>query len=180
MLTGLAFALYSIQYRSRWGRIRRQNDQWHISIRDGGIETADMLVSAVGLSINRWSPTCRVAKRSTDRSFTLPGGSRLFAGWQNRCGNRHRRQCHSVRSRSPPGGPLLVCQRSPQYVLPRDERPIHSNGLWEQIDPGPSVWHLSRTNRTRRRGSARMTTQGQAAFLARLEREVRTRNYVAN
>lgn len=70
---------------------------------------------------------------------------------------------------------LLVFQRSPQYVLPRDTRPVVSM-------PGALMSLLNRLdrfgiyadaeNRSRRRGSPRMTARGQAAFAARLEREV--------
>ena len=154
-----------------------QNDQWHISIRDGGIETADMLVSAVGLFNQPLVPDLPGRE-------TFNGPQFHSSRWDHDCsldgkivaGNRHRRQCHSVRSRDRPRvGQLLVCQRSPQYVLPRDERPIHSaNGLWEQIRSRADRFgiYLEQERRTRRRGSARMTAQGQAAFLARLEREV--------
>ena len=154
-----------------------QNDQWHISIRHGGIETADMLVSAIGLFNQPLVPD--LPGRETfnglqfhssrwDHDCSLDGKIVAVIG----TGASAIQFVPAIAARV---GQLLVCQRSPQYVLPRDERPIHSaNGLWEQIRSRADRFgiYLEQERRTRRRGSARMTAQGQAAFLARLEREV--------
>ena len=140
VLTGLAFALIFDSIPKSMGPIRRP--EWPMAYldRDGGIETADMLVSAVGLFNQPLVPDLPGRE-------TFNGPQFHSSRWDHDCSldgkivavDRHRRQCHSVRSRDRPRvGQLLVCQRSPQYVLPRDERPIHSaNGLWERFDPEP-------------------------------------------
>lgn len=72
-------------------------------------------------------------------------------------------------------GRLLVFQRSSQYVMPRDVRPVAERrgaltALMHRLDRFGIYAEAER--RSRRRGSAKLTAQGQAAFSARLEREV--------
>ncbi|MGB0631511.1 MAG: flavin-containing monooxygenase [Alphaproteobacteria bacterium] len=154
-----------------------ETDQWRIATGDGGVETADMLVSAVGLFNHPLIPD-------------LPGGE-TFDGsqfhssrWDHDCAldgktvaviGTGASAIQFVPAIAPRVGRLLVFQRSPQYVLPRDVRSVPGgDGVLDRLRHRTERFsiYLEQERRTRRRASPRMTEQGQAAFLARLKREV--------
>lgn len=70
---------------------------------------------------------------------------------------------------------LLIFQKSSQYVMPRDVRPVTDRQgalarLMHRLDRFGI--YAEAEKRSRRRGSPKQTAQGQAAFLERLEREI--------
>ena len=152
-------------------------NKWRIAKTDGEVVTADLLVSAVGLFNQPLIPD--LPGRD---SF---GGPQFHSSrWDHDCDldgktvaviGTGASAIQFVPEIAPRVGKLLVFQRSSQYVLPRDARPVR--GTRSGID---SVRHrldrlgiyMEQEKRTRRRGSPRMTAQGQAAFLSRLEAEI--------
>ncbi|MEE2996503.1 MAG: NAD(P)/FAD-dependent oxidoreductase [Pseudomonadota bacterium] len=151
--------------------------RWQISTADGKNETAEMLVSAVGLfnralvpdllgrdnfegrqfHSSRWDHYCKMANKNVAVIGT--GASAI----------------QFVPQIAPEVRRLLVFQRSPQYVLPRDSRPVSQvHGVLDRIRRSTDRFgiYLEQERRSRRRGSKRMTEQAQAQFLARLEREI--------
>jgi len=151
--------------------------QWRISTGDGGIETAEMLVSAVGLFNHPFVP-------DLPGRDTFDGPQFHSSRWNHDCAldgktvaviGTGASAVQFVPEIAPRVGRLLVFQRSPQYVLPRDGRPVSgAGGVWDGMRRRADRLgiYLEQERRTRRRGSERLTEQGQAAFLARLEREI--------
>ena len=151
--------------------------RWRITTPEGETVSADMLVSAVGLfntplvpdlpgresfvgpqfHSSRWDHDCALGDKTVAVIGT--GASAI----------------QFVPAIAPRSGRLLVFQRSPQYVLPRDDRPPSGDcGIFDRIRRPAERFgiYAEQERRTRRRGSPRITEQGQRAFLARLEREV--------
>lgn len=151
--------------------------QWRITMMGGETETADMLVSAVGLFNSPLLPD-------------LPGRDRFdgpqfhSSRWDHECVLTGKKVAvigtgasaiQFVPAIAPCVGRLLVFQRSPQYVLPRDDRPPSADGgIFGRLRRQTERFgiYTEQERRTRRRGSPRITEQGQRAFLARLEHEV--------
>lgn len=150
---------------------------WHLRTADGASIEADICVSAVGL-FNQY------------RMPEIPG-MELFDGpqfhsarWDHGCDLDGRTVAvigtgasaiQFVPAMAARVGKLFVFQRSPQYVMTRDGRPpAYRQGALAALMHRLDRFNIYREaeSRTRRRGSAKLTAEGQAAFIARLEREV--------
>jgi cation diffusion facilitator CzcD-associated flavoprotein CzcO len=151
--------------------------KWRLQTADGTDIEADICVSAVGLF-------------NQPRMPDIPGMS-LFDGpqfhsarWGHDCELDGRSVAvigtgasaiQFVPAIAPKAGKLSIFQRSPQYVMPRDVRPVSTEpgalaALKHRFDRLGIYADAER--RSRRRGSPKMTALGQAAFAARLEREI--------
>ena len=174
---------YGIGPHIRFGREIREAmfdetvSLWHLETAEGAVIDARICVSAVGLF-------------NQIRMPDIPG-MELFEGpqfhsarWDHECDLDGRTVAvigtgasaiQFVPAIAPRAGRLLVYQRSPQYVMPRDGRPVEQRGgvlktLTHRLDRF-NIYREAEI-RTRRRASPKMTAEGQAAFLSRLEREV--------
>lgn len=154
-----------------------ETNKWRISTAGGEDVMADLLVSAVGLFNQPFIPDLPGRKNF--------GGPQFHSScWDHDCSldgktvaviGTGASAIQFVPEIAPRVGRLLVFQRSPQYVLPRDVRPVSQgrtvlDSMGRRLDR--LCIYVEQEKRTRRRGSPRMTAQGQAAFLARLESEI--------
>jgi len=151
--------------------------KWRLQTADCAIIEADICVSAVGLF-------------NQPRMPDIPG-MELFEGpqfhsarWDHDCDLAGRTVAvigtgasaiQFVPAIAPTVGKLLVFQRSSQYVMPRDARPVPNApgvlaGLRHRLERFGI--YADAEKRSRRRGSPKMTAEGQAAFAERLKREV--------
>ena len=150
------------------------SDQWRIATAGDELESAHMLVSAVGLFNSPLVPD--LPGRETF------GGSQFHSScWDHDCTLEGKTVAvigtgasaiQFVPAIAPRAGRLFVFQRSPQYVLPRDDRPpFPDRGIFHRIRRQTERFSIytEQERRTRRRGSPRITER---AFLARLEQEV--------
>lgn len=151
--------------------------KWRLQTSDGAIIEADICVSAVGLF-------------NQPRTPDIPGMD-IFDGpqfhsarWDHDCDLAGRTVAvigtgasaiQFVPAIAPTVGKLLVFQRSSQYVMPRDARPVPNKpgvlaGLSYRLERFGI--YADAEKRSRRRGSPKLTAEGQAAFAERLKREV--------
>ena len=151
--------------------------KWRIAIADGEDIMADLLVSAVGLFNQPLIPDLPSRETFTGTQFHS-------SRWDHNCDLDGKNVAvigtgasaiQFVPEIAPQVGKLLVFQRSAQYVLPRDARPVRKkrtviDDLCHRLDR--LGIYLEQEKRTRRRGSPRMTAQGQAVFLDRLRSEI--------
>jgi cation diffusion facilitator CzcD-associated flavoprotein CzcO len=151
--------------------------KWRLQTADGATIEADICVSAVGLFNQPRMPDIT--------GMDLFDGPQFHsARWDHDCDLEGRTVAvigtgasaiQFVPEIAPKVGKLLVFQRSSQYVMPRDVRPAPNRpGVLAALKCRLDRFgiYAEAENRSRRRGSPKMTAEGQAAFAARLEREV--------